>query len=76
MQNFQDTFETRKGSIISGFSIFMTVPLRETNKIGIIYKIFISALSSTKQHSYTDWSKFLNCHVRDNTANTTCIFQK
>ena len=27
MQNFQDTFETRKRSFISGFSICMTVPL-------------------------------------------------
>ena len=27
MQNFQDTFETRKRSCISAFSICMTVPL-------------------------------------------------
>ena len=27
MQNFQDTFETRKRSFISAFSICMTVPL-------------------------------------------------
>ena len=27
MQNFQYTFETRKGSFISAFSIRMTVPL-------------------------------------------------
>ena len=30
MQNFQDTFETRKRSFISGFSICMTVPLNST----------------------------------------------
>ena len=28
MQNFHDTFETRKQSCISAFSICMTVPLR------------------------------------------------
>ena len=28
MRNFQDTFETRKRSFISAFSICMTVPLR------------------------------------------------
>ena len=27
MRNFQDTFETRKRSFISAFSIYMTVPL-------------------------------------------------
>ena len=28
MGNFQDTFETRKRSFVSAFSIFMTVPIR------------------------------------------------
>ena len=28
MQNFQDTFETRKQSFLSDFSICMTVPLK------------------------------------------------
>ena len=28
MQNFQDSFETRKRSLISAFSICMTVPLK------------------------------------------------
>ena len=28
MRNFQDTFETRKRSFITAFSICMTVPLR------------------------------------------------
>ena len=33
MRNFQDTFETRKRPLISGFSICMTVPLSNiTNK--------------------------------------------
>ena len=27
MRNFQDTFETRKRSFISAFSIYLTVPL-------------------------------------------------
>ena len=29
MRNFQDTFEARKRSFISAFSISMTVPLRK-----------------------------------------------
>ena len=29
MRNFQDTYETRKRSFISAFSICMTVPLKE-----------------------------------------------
>ena len=33
MQNFQDTFETRKRSFICAFSICMTVPLRKPNKV-------------------------------------------
>ena len=32
MQNFQDTFETRKQSCISAFSICMTLPLREISR--------------------------------------------
>ena len=31
MQNFQNTFETRKGSFIRTFSICMTVPLTSEN---------------------------------------------
>ena len=31
MRNFQDTFETRKQSFISAFSICMTVPLKFEN---------------------------------------------
>ena len=33
MQNFQDTFETRKRSFISAFSICMTVPLITTMQV-------------------------------------------
>ena len=32
MRNFQDNFETRKRPLISGFSICMTVPLKNTIK--------------------------------------------
>ena len=35
MRNFQDTFETRKRSIIGDFSICMTVPLRREIKSDI-----------------------------------------
>ena len=33
MQNFQDTFKTRKQSFINAFSICMTVPLKKVSKI-------------------------------------------
>ena len=39
MWNFQDTFETRKRSFISAFSICMTVPLIGTFSIGTISKL-------------------------------------
>ena len=39
MRNFQDTFETRKRSFISTFSICMTVPLKEE-----LARYFINAL--------------------------------
>ena len=29
MQKFQDTFETRKRSFTSAFSVFMTVPIKQ-----------------------------------------------
>ena len=32
MRNFQDTFETRKGSFVSDFSVCMTVPLNTRKK--------------------------------------------
>ena len=38
MPNFQDTFETRKRSFISDFSICMTVPLIEYNMRNIFLK--------------------------------------
>ena len=38
MQNFQDTFETRKRLFISAFSICMTVPLKYCNRENIIEK--------------------------------------
>ena len=34
MRNFQDTFETRKRSFISAFSICTTVPLIMTKSLG------------------------------------------
>ena len=35
MRNFQDTFETRKRSFISAFSICMTVPLRRNADLSV-----------------------------------------
>ena len=37
MQNFQDAFETRERSIISAFSICMTVPLKIDYDCQIMY---------------------------------------
>ena len=47
MQNFQDTFETRKGSFISAFSICMTVPLKSN-----------LSNSEPKLVNYRDYKKF------------------
>ena len=44
MQNFEDTFETRKRSFISAFLICMTVPLKETI-FGQNVLLFIIALT-------------------------------
>ena len=41
MRNFQDTFQTRKGSFIDTFSICMTVPLKVMNNEVIINSIEI-----------------------------------
>ena len=43
MPNFQDTFETRKRSFISAFSICMTVPLRDDH-----YQQYSQSLSTYK----------------------------
>ena len=32
MRNFQDSFETRKQSLISAFSVYMTIPLTDSSK--------------------------------------------
>ena len=40
MRNFQDTFETRKRSFISAFSICMTVPLTFINLYVTIREIY------------------------------------
>ena len=42
MRNFQDTFETRKRSFVSAFSICMTVPLIQTSKMHEVGKIKIN----------------------------------
>ena len=50
MRNFQDTFETRKRSFISAFSIFMTVPLRRANNfmVNSSKRSFIVEIDSKK----------------------------
>ena len=42
MRNFQDTFETRKRSFVSAFSICMTVPSIQTSKMLEVGKIKIN----------------------------------
>ena len=42
MRNFQDTFETRKRSFVSAFSICMTVPSIQTSKMHEVGKIKIN----------------------------------
>ena len=48
MRNFQDTFETRKRPIMSGFSICMTAPLRANLKVLVKVHIFDRATSRPK----------------------------
>ena len=45
MRNFQDTFEARKRSFISGFSVCMNVPLMfyEQIKTNMMYKISVKS---------------------------------
>ena len=38
MRNFQDTFETRKRSFISAFSIYITVPLKYSGRCASLGK--------------------------------------
>ena len=47
MQSFQDTFETRKRSFISAFSIYMTVPLS-----GFTKDVFQAVKSSEFSNMY------------------------
>ena len=44
MQNFQDTFETRKQSFISAFSICMTVPIKQFKQL--IFRLIIAVIIS------------------------------
>ena len=56
MQNFQNTFETRKRTTISAFSILMIVPLREYNMRNIFleksYKLYtkLRAINKATDH--------------------------
>ena len=48
MQNFQNNFETRKGSFISAFSICMTVPLNSLRRRENVWNKNIIETNSTK----------------------------
>ena len=53
MPNFQDTFETRKQSFTTAFSIYMTVPLKpkddaEEYLVDIYYFFMITTLEGKK----------------------------
>ena len=47
MQNFQDTFKTRKRSFISTFSIRMTVPLSKRDQIRSFLRIWSHLLKKS-----------------------------
>ena len=48
MQNFEDTFETRKRSFLSAFLICMTVPLKSPKSFVTIFLTFARWGSSRK----------------------------
>ena len=57
MQNFQDTFQTRKQSFISAFSICMTVPLTFSKSL---LKLFAEVcISLTRENMDLVWAKNL-----------------
>ena len=58
MQNFQDTFETRKRSFISAFSICMTVPL-----MTVIYIYFRRTEVFCKKGVLKDFTKLTGTHL-------------
>ena len=58
MQNFQDTFETRKRSFISAFSICMTVPL-----MTVIYIYFRRTEVFCKKGVLKDFTKLTEPHL-------------
>ena len=54
MQNFQDTFETRKQSFISVFSICMTVPLINIENMQILILMRIKINNQSTNVIFTD----------------------
>ena len=73
MRNFQDTFETRKWSFISAFSIYMAVPFKRCILIHIRLcwrvsnkKIFAQPISRNKTNFFSFFVALLsltNCHT-------------
>ena len=57
MWNFQDTFETRKQSFISAFSVCMTVPLTHNEVKYIVVERFIRTLNNRIYKDKTALSK-------------------
>ena len=62
MRNFQDTFETRKRSFISVFSICMTVPLRKVTQI--IKNLLMRKKSKNDTRLSTEYWKLVNKKLR------------
>ena len=54
MRNFQDTFETRKQSFISVFSICMTVPLINIENMQILILMQIKINNQSTNVIFTD----------------------
>ena len=49
MRNFKDTFETRKLSFISAFTIFMTVPLRRGGPFSVCESAYLCKYGGFKK---------------------------
>ena len=74
MRNFQDTFETRKRSFISAFSICMTLPLSSCQVVILdIPQDFSSFLYLFLELKYKKYCNFLSCNYFLFTFDRKCL---
>ena len=65
MRNFQDTFEARKQSFISAFSVCMAVPgaiFRKTSIMTVLHK-YVSEYSNMNEHGVVLVSLLLTLNI-------------